>query len=80
MASGDADSDGISIGADKISLDDASIQDAAGNALHPFSFQDVTNNLLQNRPNPFNPSTFIPIQISERGHVRMDVYNIGISD
>ena len=31
VASGDADSDGISIGADKISLDDATIRDAAGN-------------------------------------------------
>lgn len=34
------------------------------------------NTLLQNHPNPFNPSTLIPFQISERGHVRMDVYNI----
>ena len=31
VASGDADSDGISIGADKISLDDATIRDAADN-------------------------------------------------
>ena len=31
VASGDEDADGISIGADKISLDDATIRDAAGN-------------------------------------------------
>ena len=37
---------------------------------------EVPNTLQQNHPNPFNPSTLIPFQISERGHVRMDVYNI----
>ena len=37
---------------------------------------EVPNTLLQNHPNPFNPSTLIPFQLSERGHVRMDVYNI----
>ena len=34
------------------------------------------NELMQNHPNPFNPSTLIPFEISEGGHVRLDVYNI----
>ena len=35
-----------------------------------------TNALGQNYPNPFNPSTLIPFEISEGGHVRLDVFNI----
>ncbi len=34
------------------------------------------NALLQNHPNPFNPSTQIPFEIEKRGHVRLDIYNI----
>ena len=35
-----------------------------------------SNALGQNYPNPFNPSTLIPFEISEGGHVRLDVFNI----
>ena len=35
-----------------------------------------SNVLGQNYPNPFNPSTLIPFEISEGGHVRLDVFNI----
>ena len=35
-----------------------------------------TNMLGQNYPNPFNPSTLIPFEISEGGHVRLEVFNI----
>ena len=34
------------------------------------------NALRQNHPNPFNPSTLIPFEISDGGHVRLDIYNI----
>ena len=34
------------------------------------------NELMQNHPNPFNPSTLIPFEMSEGGHVRLDVFNI----
>jgi hypothetical protein len=32
--------------------------------------------LGQNAPNPFNPSTSIPLVLSETGHVRLDIYDI----
>ena len=32
--------------------------------------------LRQNHPNPFNPSTLIPFELSAGGHVRLDIYNI----
>ena len=35
-----------------------------------------SNALGQNYPNPFNPSTLIPFEIAEGGHVRLDVFNI----
>ena len=35
-----------------------------------------SNSLGQNYPNPFNPSTLIPFETAERGHVRLDVFNI----
>ena len=35
-----------------------------------------SNALGQNYPNPFNPSTLIPFEIAENGHVRLDVFNI----
>ena len=35
-----------------------------------------SNALGQNYPNPFNPSTLIPFEISQGGHVRLDVFNL----
>jgi hypothetical protein len=32
--------------------------------------------LSQNAPNPFNPSTRIPLVLSETGHVRLDIFDI----
>lgn len=32
--------------------------------------------LKQNFPNPFNPSTTIPYDISQKGHIRLSIYNM----
>jgi len=34
------------------------------------------NSLAQNYPNPFNPTTTIAFTVKERGHVRLNVYNV----
>ena len=53
----------------KIGMTD--IQRLAGAGLSPGSFQ-----LLGNYPNPFNPETIIPFQISTPGFVSLRIYNI----
>ena len=36
----------------------------------------VETKLLPNYPNPFNPETWIPYQLSESAHVRIRIYNV----
>jgi hypothetical protein len=47
------------------------VQQLAEDDLSPGSFR-----LLGNYPNPFNPETVIPIQISTPGYVSLQIYNI----
>ena len=34
------------------------------------------NELKQNRPNPFNPTTTIDFQVKHTGHVSLKIYNV----
>lgn len=42
----------------------------------PAKLIPVSTNLLQNFPNPFNPDTWIPYQLSEDSYVTITIYNI----
>jgi hypothetical protein len=36
----------------------------------------VTTSLLQNHPNPFNPTTMIPYEVATAGHVELSIYDV----
>ena len=41
-----------------------------------WSHQSRTTKLLPNYPNPFNPETWIPYQLSETAHVQIRIYDV----
>jgi hypothetical protein len=49
------------------------IQSADG---HHGTFVPAEDQLLQNSPNPFNPTTTVGYRLRERGRVRMEVYSV----